>query len=610
MRTIKTALCAGALAVAALISNNEANAQFNQFYFFGDSLTDAGSYKPLLPPGTGLFTTNPGPVWAQALAQRYGSSASPANQGGNDYAQGGARVTQLPGVPNSPPTATAVPIATQIQTYLSSGPINPKALYSVWGGANDLFYQLGLAQAGAITSAQAQTNVAVAATQLAQQVGTLSAAGARYIMVLNLPDIGKAPGYASSSASSTISAFTSFYNSTMNSALDALHINIIKLNIFALFTEVIAAPGSFGLTNVTSQACTSSSVLICTAATLVAPNAAQTYAFADGVHPTTAGHQIIADYASSVISAPQQIGLLANAPAQADQANFRALDGRMWSALSTPRPQNRFDAYAVYDYGNYDRSGDFGGGSSNNNTIVIGGDMKVSDQVLAGISFGYSQDRSSLGGGGGYTLNDGMFTGYLGYGSGPWYVGATLGGGGLDYRNVHRSFALGGGNRSESGSTNGTQLVGRLLGGYWFNASQELIHGPYARLTYQKIKVDGYAESGTSSTAMSFGDQKNDFFSSSLGWQASGVLGSIRPFGRVSWEYVDSKNRDVTAQLVSLPGTFTLPAYKPGNNYALFLLGASMPIGRDITGFLSVNASAGSDGGNYQAVTVGIRAPL
>ncbi len=609
MRTIKSALCASVLA-AALMSQGEASAQFNQFYFFGDSLTDAGSFKPVLPPGTGEFTTNPGPIWAQVLAQRYGSSASPANQGGNDYAQGGARVTQLPGVPNSPPTGTAVPISTQIQTYLQSGPINPGALYSVWGGANDLFYQLGLVQAGAISTTQAQANVALAATQLAQQVGVLSAAGARYIMVMNLPDIGKTPAFASTAQSGTVSALTSFYNSTMNAGLDALHISIIRLNIFGLFNEVIAAPVAFGLSNVTTPACTTSSSLLCTPATLVSPNAPQTYAFADGVHPTTAGHQIISDYAASVINAPQQVGLLAEAPMEAEQANFRALDGRMWSALEAPRPQNKFDAYAVYDYGNYDRSGDFGGGSSSNNTVVVGGDMKVSDQMLAGLEFGYSHDHAKFGGDGGFTLNDAMLTAYVGYGSGPWYVGATLGGGSLDYRNVQRSFALGAGSRSENGDTNGTQVVGRLLGGYWFNTSQQFIHGPYARLTYQDIKVDGYAESGTSSTAMSFGEQKNDVFSSSLGWQASGVMGSIHPYGRVSWEYVDYKNRDVTAQLVSLPGTFTLPAFKPGNNYALFLIGASMPIGKDLTGFVSVNASAGNDAGNYQAVTLGIRAPL
>ena len=56
-------------------------AQFSNTYFFGDSLTDNGSYKPVLPPGTGLFTTNPGPVWAQLIAEHYGFAAVPANQG-------------------------------------------------------------------------------------------------------------------------------------------------------------------------------------------------------------------------------------------------------------------------------------------------------------------------------------------------------------------------------------------------------------------------------------------------------------------------------------------------------------------------------------------------
>ena len=71
-------VCAVAFAIAA----GAASAQFSNFVSFGDSLSDAGSFKPVLPPGTGLFTTNPGPVWTQALAQRYGLTSSPANQGG------------------------------------------------------------------------------------------------------------------------------------------------------------------------------------------------------------------------------------------------------------------------------------------------------------------------------------------------------------------------------------------------------------------------------------------------------------------------------------------------------------------------------------------------
>src|SRR5581483_10270928 len=123
MQAIRGTLLATVLGAGLGLMHGQASAQFNQFYFFGDSLTDAGSFKPLLPPGTGEFTTNPGPIWAQALAQRYGATATPANQGGNDYAVGGARVTQLPGVPDSPPTSTATPVATQIQTYLTKGPV-------------------------------------------------------------------------------------------------------------------------------------------------------------------------------------------------------------------------------------------------------------------------------------------------------------------------------------------------------------------------------------------------------------------------------------------------------------------------------------------------------
>src|SRR3954447_2101686 len=206
-------LSMAATAVALALAAGNASAQFTNIFFFGDSLTDAGSYKPVLPPGTGLFTTNPGPVWAQVLAQRYGLTAIPANQGGTDFAQGGARVTGLPGVPNSPPTGTATPIATQVTQLLASGPLDSNALYAIWGGANDIFFQLGAAGAGVITPAQLQANVAAAAGDLVRQVAILQAAGARNIIVFNLPDIGRTPFGTASGQAATISAITGLYNS-------------------------------------------------------------------------------------------------------------------------------------------------------------------------------------------------------------------------------------------------------------------------------------------------------------------------------------------------------------------------------------------------------------
>jgi outer membrane lipase/esterase len=611
MGRMKRTALAAALFIAFGVGAQEAAAQFNGAYFFGDSLSDAGSFKPVLPPGTGKFTTNPGPVWAEILGQRYGFTITPANQGGTDYAEGGARVTDLPGVPATPPTGTATPVTNQVSNLLAKGPLNSGALYSVWAGGNDLFYQLGLAQAGLATPVQVQANLGLAATQLVQQVARLSAGGAKYIIVWNLPDVGKTPFGVGSGASASITQLSSFFNSTLSAGLDSLHIDLIRLNSFQFLDEAIANPAAFGLTNVTTPACGATPSLLCTPSSLVAPNAAQTYLFADGVHPTTAGHQLLADYAGSVIAAPQQMSLLAQAPVDVEEATFRTLDARMWSNVNMPRPTKKFEAYAVYDYGNYDRDDSVGGGHNHANTIVVGGDMKITEQLIAGIAFGYTEDKASFGNNaGGFTLNDATLTAYLGYGNGPWYVGATLGGGGLDYRNIRRTFALGAGSRTEQGSTNGTQFIARVLGGYWFNTAGNWIHGPFARLTYQNIKVDGFAESGTSSTAMSYGDQKNDPFSSSLGWQVSGVLGMLRPFGRVTWEYIDNKDRTVSAGLVSLPGNFSLPAYKFDNNYALFEIGASAPLGPSVVGFIGLSATAGNNTGNYQAVTVGIRAPL
>ena len=186
-------LSMAATAVALTLAAGNASAQFSNIFFVGDSLTDSGTYKPILPPGTGLFTTNPGPVWSQVLAQRYGLTAIPANQGGTNYAQGGARVTGLPGVPAAPPTGTATPIAAQVSQLLASGPLDGNALYAVWGGANDIFFQLGALQAGLITPAQLQANIGTAAGDLVRQMAILQAAGAQNIIVVNLPDVGRSP---------------------------------------------------------------------------------------------------------------------------------------------------------------------------------------------------------------------------------------------------------------------------------------------------------------------------------------------------------------------------------------------------------------------------------
>jgi len=609
MRLLRRTLVSSAIALAVAASG-AASAQFSNVFFFGDSLTDMGSFKPVLPPGTGLFTTNPGPVWAQPFAQHYGFSASPANQGGNDYAYGGARVTLLPGYPAVAPTAAAVPVATQIQQLMAKGPLDRNAIYSVWAGANDFFTQLSDLQTGTITSSQAQANLALAAGQLAQQVGVLNAGGAQYILVGIIPDPGKAPAFAGNPGAGQISALAGLFNSTLIGALDASKVPTIRVNSLALLNEIAANPAAFGFANVTAPACGATPSLVCTSANFATPSAATTYLFADGVHPTTAGHAVIAQVAASMIDGPQQMGALAEAPLAVEQASFRALDNRMWSSLNAPGSQAKLNGWAAYDYGHSDVQAGPNNGSSRTNTLAVGGDAKVSDRMLVGLMATFGESKGDFGGaGGGYTMKAPIGTIYAGYGDGPWYVGATMGAGSLDYSDINRAIPLGAGVRNENAEARGTEYTGRLLGGYWFTM-KDLLHGPYARVTWTKASVHAFSETSTDSTALYYNEQNRYQLLWSAGWQVAGSFGAIRPYARVTWEY-DSRDqeRSVGASSVTLGGNYSVPVAKPDNSYALFNIGASTEFG-GITGFLAGSGTAGRGDGNYWAVTVGLRMPL
>ena len=130
-----------ALAMAALPAMA---GQFGNTVVFGDSLSDSGHFQIMLPPevrpATGRFTTNPAWVWAEYVANHYGGDGRTDNQGGDNYAQGGSRVTVQNGAAES--------TVSQMQRYLGSagGKADPRTLYTVWTGANDIF---AIAGAGA-----------------------------------------------------------------------------------------------------------------------------------------------------------------------------------------------------------------------------------------------------------------------------------------------------------------------------------------------------------------------------------------------------------------------------------------------------------------------------
>ncbi|TDG03880.1 lipase [Paraburkholderia guartelaensis] len=290
-----------------------------QVVSFGDSLSDVGTYAPLASAvGGGRFTTNPGQVWSQDIAQYYGDTLNAAYtvgldhklsaQGGFGYAEGGSTVATpanqydfLSDVIGN----IEMPVNQQVSSYISAhGTFNSGQLVLVWAGANDVL------RAG--NPPTANTVVQTAATTLAQIVGQIVQAGATHVVVINVPNIGLSPkGITSADGGANLTQLSQLFNSTLNGALQTagLQGKVIEVDSYTWITQLIAnfQTNGFSVSN-TAQACDPSKTpdntsLLCSPATYVAAHADQTYMFADDLHPTTHTHSLFAQFVEQQIAA-------------------------------------------------------------------------------------------------------------------------------------------------------------------------------------------------------------------------------------------------------------------------------------------------------------------
>ena len=581
------------LAVAlALVSAPTWAGQFGNTVFFGDSLTDSGHFQNQLPPAvrpiTGKFTTNPAWVWAEYVADHYDGDGRTDNQGGDNFAQGGSRVTVQNGAAES--------TVSQVQRYLAGngGKADPRTLYTVWTGANDIF---AIAGAGA----PAQQTIATAVGGVVQIVGTLNAAGARYVLVPNLPDMGLTPNAiaAGPAGQAALTQLSSSYNNAMYGALGQAGLRVIPLDAFTMLREVVASPATYGLRNVTQTACLppSGSSLTCNPSSLVAPDAASTYLFADGVHPSAAAHAILADYAISVLEGPMLFGVVPQSAkaigrGRADQvashlAGAQASEGLSWWGGLRADLQ---DHDGLYD--GMAPAGLFGLDWSNGQGLVGGGFL------------GYGRLRADFGGDrGDFRQADASFGGFLGwYGERGW-VNAQASYTSLDFDLV-REVRMGPSTRRHAGSTDGSNVAVAVNAGWEFGTGA-FRHGPVAGLLWQSIDVDGFAEDHpTLSTALAYPDQGLDSLVGSLGWQARYDAGSWEPYLRATWDHeFEQAPEQVFARLQTVSAhEYAVPAHAFDGDFGTVAVGARMHWGglqADVGLRTSVGQNGGSDGGVF-----------
>ena len=243
-----------------------------------DQVIDGNSYVPSLPYASGTFTN--GATWVDGLASALGVSASPSLLGGTNYAFGGASTRDES---NGSPS-----LLSQLGMYLQAtgGVASASSLYVVAGGGNNARAAL---EAIAFEGAPPLRTIFSTALNYARDVGSiidqLQSAGAADIIVWNAPNIGMSP--AVSSLGSEASFLAQVLGNVMNRALDrrlADEAGVRTFDLFGLLGSMAADPGAYGLANVT-DACGAPSNG-CDPATAL---------FWDGIHPTAAGHAVLAD---------------------------------------------------------------------------------------------------------------------------------------------------------------------------------------------------------------------------------------------------------------------------------------------------------------------------
>ena len=606
---------AGAVVLALGCAATAQAQTFSGVVTFGDSLSDAGNIAAVsgLPPGNS-FTTNPDPVFAQVVAGHFGFNQTNSLAGGSNFAWGGACI-QAAGPCVNPNPATRIP--NQITDYLAAhgGRADSNALYTLWGGANDINAALG----GGVWTTQAQIEAGAQAVGIAVvgQAARLQAAGVNYLVVFNLPDIGRTPALTAAGPTAATAATLAVlnYNGALNAGLATLRDGIIPVNTFALVNEVLANPGAFGFTNVTGTACTPPNSVACGPAgsglpATYAPGTNQTWFFADGIHPTGAAHALLAEVVLSTVAAPQQMAMLAETPLQVYDAHAGSVRRELLAARSGDRADGTMVGFANLNYA--DQSFEAGANNpaldSKLGTLTLGVDYRIDDTWTLGAAASFAtQDADHSRGG--FDAREALFSafGTFNFGGGG-YLQAILSGGSTSYE-TERAIDLRATTRIEKGDVGGSHTAAELGFGWLFGTS--LQHGPFVSATWQSVDVDAFRETGSTSTGMRFDDFERESLVTQAGYQLFGSIGTgtkWQPYLRVAYAQEDENDPTrVRAGSNTMNGQFVMPGYAGSDDWVSADLGLGMQFNEKLQGYVGYHGQFGDDQFDSDSLNLGLR---
>jgi thermolabile hemolysin len=270
--------------------------QFSNIYVFGDSYSDAGNAHYVTEgkigesQGKGRFCNDY--IWVDYFACQLGLRLDNCVAEGDtsesiNFAFGGATSgienlfpEVVPNLPELPGLQQQISLFTQEKREVAN------ALYIIWVGAADY--------APFVNGIPQHTEASQSISNIAKGITLLEKVGAKNILLMNIPDIGKTPlanAVKDITPPSQVSKTVELHNQALKQISKQVsnqiefnpELNIIHFDVNALVDTMIGYPEKFGFTN-TTKACSQ-----------IPGSNPDDYIFWDVVHFTSKANQILAN---------------------------------------------------------------------------------------------------------------------------------------------------------------------------------------------------------------------------------------------------------------------------------------------------------------------------
>jgi outer membrane lipase/esterase len=519
-------VCASVMAActALLPMMGEARAQtvFSTIQAFGDSYADTGNLFRILgtpnPPQypTGRFSG--GTNFVDTTSALLGIPQA-------NFAIGGARTgtnnTVAPGLPG---------FTQEWQGFVGAGMrIAPTDLVEISIGGNDAraYYQGGGTLAGVPAAATISANQALAG------INALVGVGARTI-VFTTGDVGQLPEATGNPNAPIGSAYSQNYNAQMQAALAAIARSGVRVELvdISLIGNLIKAnPARYGVANVGA----------CPLACIGNPALQNQYLFYfDGVHLTSLGFTIVGEYIVNRLNAPLTFAPQGDVALTSAMGFASTLYGKLDMFRETygfmPSTMNAYAAYTKAPYlkappalavnpwsfymlgngGISDRQATVAANGFNLESVggTIGTEYRINRNAFVGAAFDYSNPKARLLNNAGTTdVNSYQLGIYAAWADAHFFAQGLATYGWQNFRNTRPGVV-----DTITSNPDGTTFVAGGKAGYLFDAGKTQI-GPIGGLTYARVRVNGYTETGDPVLTLTVGRQTAEALVGSVGVQ-------------------------------------------------------------------------------------------